>query len=51
MLLKFKVIKSGFSYNGNNLLVGQVFEGEDKNEKFLEKNKYRKGKVQLINWN
>jgi hypothetical protein len=35
--MKFKVIKSGFSYNGNNLLVGQVFEGEDKNEKFFDK--------------
>ena len=34
--MKFKVIKSGFSYNGNKLLVGQVFEGEDKNEKFLD---------------
>lgn len=35
--MKFKVIKSGFSYNGNNLLIGQVFEGEDKNEKFFDK--------------
>jgi hypothetical protein len=35
--MKFKVIKSGFSYNGNNLSLGQVFEGEDKNQKFLDK--------------
>jgi hypothetical protein len=34
---KYKVIKGNFSFNGNKLEVGQVFEGEDKNEKFLDK--------------
>ena len=34
---KYKVIKNGYYYNGNKLLVGQVIEGIDKGSKFIDK--------------
>jgi len=35
-MAKYKVMRGGYSYNGNSLIVGQVFEGEDKGQKFLD---------------
>lgn len=35
-MAKYKVIKGGFNSNGNSLLIGNVFEGEDKGMKFLD---------------
>ena len=33
---KYKVIRGGFSYNGDTLVIDSIFEGEDKGAKFLE---------------
>lgn len=34
-MAKYKVTGGSFTFNGNQLMVGQVFDGEDKGAKFL----------------
>lgn len=35
-MAKYKVIRGGYRYGSNDLLINQIFEGSDKGEKFLD---------------